>query len=139
MPVSDTISVNRGYCILPVGASPSDSVAVRCAELFVGRNGYTDLPAVSDSARWVGESMDPGMASRQNTLEPRAYALCGSTQPDSFTLVVFRRPVPGSASGNTAVIRSARAVRIHPDLSMGIVHQDFRLDAGLPTGCRALR
>jgi len=35
-------------------------MALRCAELFVLQNGYTDLPAAEDSTRWVLEHGEIG-------------------------------------------------------------------------------
>src|SRR5687767_13698550 len=78
-PTRDTIVVNHAHCILPADLSATDSTLVHCAELFVSRNGYTDLPPISDTSQWMFEFMDAGMAVRRNTLQRRASAICGST------------------------------------------------------------
>jgi hypothetical protein len=70
-------------CGVPaLGALPRDSAAVRCAEWFVARNGYTDQ-APADTAELAGESLQfhggdwPRiLAGRRNTLARRAAVLC---------------------------------------------------------------
>ena len=113
---ADTITVEQQRCILPAGTVPSDSAAIRCAELYVARNGYTDLPPVSDTAQRVGEFLDLGIEDRRNTLVRRAAALCrGDDHERPAFSVIFRR-----TSGE-----GARSVLLNRDLSMmGIMHQD---------------
>lgn len=121
---ADTIMVDRQRCILPPHFSASaDLVAVRCAEIYVVRNGYTDLAPVPDSSQWVGEFMDLGMDYRRRELERHASALCRFTGGDlPPVLVIFRRAPPAP--------EGARAVALEADLSyMKIMHQDAKVPA----------
>ena len=123
---ADTITVDRQRCILPSGLSPSDSAAVRCAELFVARNGYTDLPPHPDSSHWVGEFMDLGMEHRHDTLERRAVALCRGDDVELPAYRVIFRRTEGEG---------ARAVGLKADLShMAIMHQDAAIPSGSDLG-----
>jgi hypothetical protein len=69
-----------------------EAMARRCAEAFVGHNGYTDLPATEDSTRWVLEAGERGgwpqvIAARGGSLEREAAAVqCSLRQ----CLVFFR-------------------------------------------------
>jgi hypothetical protein len=100
--------------------------AVRCAEDFVRRNGYTRLPA--DFAVPAGESIEragspPGLrAARAGTLEPGAAGVCtGGEGAHAFT-VVFRHADPAAPN--------ARAVTMSPAFGeMRVQHQDFILAA----------
>jgi hypothetical protein len=102
--------------------------AVRCAEEFVARNGYTEQEPTVDSddiayeSLEVAESFTAQVAERLNTLETRAIGVCVGTPRDSagFT-VVFRYRADST---------SARAVTMsrHCD-SLQVEHQDFRLAA----------
>jgi hypothetical protein len=69
-----------------------EAMARRCAELFVLQNGYTDLPAVDDSSRWVLERGEAGswprvLAAREGLLEREATAVQCSVRQ---CLVFFR-------------------------------------------------
>ena len=133
----DTIAVDRQRCILPpVISASSDSAAVRCAELYVARNGYTDLPPVPDSSQWTGEFMDLGMPGRRNTLERRAHSICrGTIEGDSVVSVIF-----ACGPKYEQAVRG-RGVMATADLSyMRIEHQDFFLptDSTPLPGCRIL-
>ncbi len=67
-------------------------MARHCAEAFVRQNGYTDLPAVEDSTRWVLETGELGawpevLASRGGSLEREAATVqCSMRQ----CVVLFR-------------------------------------------------
>lgn len=123
--VTDTISVDRQRCLLPAGVAPSDSAAVRCAELFVQRNGYTDLPPVPDSTQWTGEFMDVGILGRHNMLQRRAHSICrGTIDGDSVVSVIFEYgPMYEQTDGG-----HGRGIMATADLSyIRIKHQDFVL------------
>jgi hypothetical protein len=115
---ADTVSIDRERCLLPPGLSPGDEAAVRCAELYVARNGYTDLPPVPDSTQWVGEFLDLGMEYRRNTLKRRALAVCRGDQIQY--IVIFPHttgePVRGVALADEPGPRPAMYVRV--------MHQD---------------
>jgi hypothetical protein len=69
-----------------------EAMARRCAELFVQQNGYTDLPATTDSTRWVLElgeawSWPRVLAAREGLLDREATTVqCSMRQ----CLVFFR-------------------------------------------------
>jgi hypothetical protein len=69
-----------------------EAMARRCAELFVQQNGYTDLPATTDSTRWVLELGEAGswprvLAAREGLLDREATTVqCSMRQ----CLVFFR-------------------------------------------------
>ena len=57
-----------------------EAMARRCAEQFVGQNGYTSAPATDDSTRWVLEVGEAGswtrvFATREGTLAEEASAV----------------------------------------------------------------
>jgi hypothetical protein len=117
-----------------------DSAAVRCAEWFIARNGYTDLlPA--DTALLAGESLEEtaswseALAERRNTLGRHAVVLCRGARGRPGYTVAFVAP------GDTA-LRSGRAVMMNADFSGLVVqHQGFAPIAALadPARCAALR
>ena len=73
---ADTIAVDGQRCILPNGTAPSDSAAVRCAELYVARNGYTDLPPRAQSLELHKADEPPPEA-----LRPHGRSAFQRTQP----------------------------------------------------------
>lgn len=144
MTSADTVAVDRARCILPVGVAPSDSVAAKCAELFVARNGYTDLPPVSDSMQWTPTFMEMGIRARRGMLERQVYALCGNVKTDSVVLAVFR-PGPTADHPKPAQLESGqiihspqivRALEMRSDLSvMRLIHQGLLLPNPKESGC----
>ena len=144
---ADTVTVDRQRCILPEGMPVSHRAAARCAELFVQRNGYTDLPPVPDSTQWSYEFLDLGIEARRGRLERRAYAVCGNAQSDSVVLVLFRfsgpefeaPPAMDERGKVTPPDRHGRAVQLRSDLSsMGLRHQDLLLPDSGSERCRLL-
>jgi hypothetical protein len=118
------------------GASP-EVFAVRCAEWFVARQGYTAHNSRLDTAVVVSEGIEWGASKRQwlryrrNSLEPRAVGICAGRRAGYD--VVFR------ARGDST---SARGVRIDSSFgSLRVQHQGFNLAAlrDSTSGCRALR
>jgi hypothetical protein len=85
-------------CLLPRDLRDGmEIMARRCAELFVLENGYTDLPATGDSARWVQEVGDRGtwplvLSTRSGTLE-RTAATTQCSVRRCTVLFRARRPV----------------------------------------------
>lgn len=77
---SDTVSIDKQRCILPRGVAADQTAAIQCAELYIARNGYTDLPPVPDSTQWTGELLDPGMEGRRNTIKRHAAFVCRGKQ-----------------------------------------------------------
>jgi hypothetical protein len=138
----DTFAVERNRCIVPPGLALSDSLAIRCAELFVSQQGYTEAPPVSDTTKWVYEFMDVGVRERRATVAPDAYAICGSNQ-DEYVRVIFRH-APGivspplwTDSGIVASPPTGRAVRLSPNSStMEFQHQDAYLPDSTFRDCR---
>ena len=94
-------------------------MARRCAELFVLQNGYTDLPAVEDSTRWVLESGEVGswplvLAGRGGMLEREAR----SVQCSMRQCIVFFR------------VRRAPQLCAYRQVSMTQVFTRIRLEPG---------
>jgi hypothetical protein len=106
---------------------PREAVAISCAEAFVARNGYTDAPAVDDTAQLALESIEfeqslPELrARRRNTLESLGYGVCPLGAAGPGLAVVFRY------IGDT-LRRTGRAVTMTADFdSLRVQHQDFIL------------
>lgn len=118
------------------GLSPRDA-AVRCAETFVARNGYTTAPATErlDRIAWetVEEPLPPAeiVALRRGELEPRAEWLC--------TLRFLRLREPGFTVGfrlrSTPLIDTLQMHRNFPSLdtllravTMDTMFSDLRME-----------
>jgi hypothetical protein len=82
---------------------------VRCAEWFVSRNGYTDLPPVADSAQLAHESIELAqpaaalVAARRNTLARRAALVCAGAKRAAGYTVAFLAPGDTTAGSGRAV------------------------------------
>ncbi len=76
----DTVTINKQRCILPPGMNVDEEAAIQCAEMYIARNGYTDLPPVPDSTQWTGEFLDLGMEGRRNTIRRHAAFVCRGEQ-----------------------------------------------------------
>jgi len=104
------------------------SRAVRLAEEFVIRNGYTDLPPSKDKNEIKLEpierysNIDAILADRRNTLERRAYG--GKVRPDvGGWIVVFRY------KDKERNAKSGRVVTMGPKgENIRMEHQDFLLN-----------
>jgi hypothetical protein len=96
-----------------------EAMARHCAELFVQQNGYTDLPAATDSTRWVLEHGEVGswslvLAARGGMLEREAKAVqCSMRQ----CIVFFR-------------VRRAPQLCAYRQVSMTQVFTRIRLEHG---------
>jgi hypothetical protein len=133
-PVEDAQDSLRHCALSRAGASP-EVFAVRCAEWFVARQGYTldnsldTSVVVSEGIEWAAGKRE-WLRYRRNSLEPRAVGICVSRARYD---VVFR------ARGDST---SARGVTLDSSFgSLRVQHQDFKLAAlrNSTTGCRSLR
>ena len=112
--------LSRGDAELP------DLFAVRCAEWFVARQGYTEQPSVADSTAVAYESIEFAestaelLMQRRGTLESRAMGVCqGGARGSAWTVVFWNR-------GRTG----ARAVTLDEAFgSLRVEHVDFRPEA----------
>ena len=130
-------SADPRQCGLPgLAGLPPDTAAVRCAEWFVARNGYTDLAPVADSTQLASESIEfaPSvaelLASRRNTLGRRAAVVCREAPRGAGYTVGFAAP------GDRAR-REGRAVTM--DASFGalrVEHQVYLLSEALSDSAR---
>lgn len=95
---SRAVADSLQHCGLTMPASlPRDSVAVRCAEAFVARNGYTDLP-VRDTTSIAHEFIEVGptpaelLKHRQNSLARKSVVLCHNRRDQPGFTVGFVAP-----------------------------------------------
>lgn len=115
--------------------SPTDSgpaavaVAVKCAEEFITRNGYTLKPPVWSTADLAEESFESGIGwssvlrRRHGSLRPQPIAVCtaASDRPDMAYTVVF-------PYGDHTVTAVARMVTMDHDFGqLRVQQQDVRL------------
>ena len=114
-------------CLAPrVPTDPAKVYAIRCAEEFIGRNGYTARPPTVDSASMAHESIvfaaSPAeeLHGRSNSLEEHAVGICAGA--------------PGDSTGFTVVFRAkgqlgARAVTMNAHFqALRVQHKAFRLE-----------
>lgn len=93
-------------------------MARRCAEEFVRQNGYTDVPATSDSSRWVLESGESGpwpsvLGARVGNLERSASTVqCSMRQ--CLVLFRLRRPVLSCAYRTVSMTQVFTRIRLEP-------------------------
>ena len=97
--------------------------AIRCAEWFIAKQGYTTRRAVTDPNKVVPEGIEWGasrqewLARRHGTLEPTAFALCALE--DRSYIVAFR----------TKDNRNLRGVTLDEGFgSLRVQHSDLRDD-----------
>jgi hypothetical protein len=103
---------------------PPQRRAIRCAEEFITRNGYTDRAPTVDSAQIAHEPIEFGtdlrteLQQRHSTLEERAFGVCSGSPRDStgFTVVFRYRTNSGAARAVTMDSLFAR---------LRVEHQDF--------------
>jgi len=108
-------------------AAITEEDAIRLAQEFIAVNGYTDLPRSKDKAKLSFELMDnlhgnvdQALASRQDTLERKAYGITRVRQGKPGWTIVFRY-----RNGNP---ENGRAVTMDLDGSnTRIEHKDFIL------------
>jgi hypothetical protein len=105
--------------------------AVKLAEEFIVRNGYTDLPPDKEHLAFEslerGSNVDEILQARHNTLERKAYGIARGRKSGSPSwIVVFRYKYPSYPE----MRRNGRAVTMNLDGSnMRVEHQDFILRA----------
>ena len=93
-------------------------MARRCAEQFVRQNGYTDVPATSDSSRWVrewgeGGPWPPVLGARVGSLDHRASAVqCSARQ--CIVLFRLRRPVLSCAYRTVSMTQVFTRIQLEP-------------------------
>ena len=69
-------------CALPIDTTQRELQALRCAEWYIARQGYTLKPPVTDSMAILPESYEVApsvqlaLEWRHGTLEPQAYGIC---------------------------------------------------------------
>lgn len=109
----------------------STETAVKCAEEFIARNGYTLTPPASGNAQLAEETFETGepwprvLARRRGTLKPKAVGVCvgASDRPDMVYTVAF----PYSDTRVTALVRIVTMNLTFGDMRMQ--HQDVRVRA----------
>lgn len=71
-----------------------EAKAIRLAEEFIKRNGYTEAPAEKDKIKFesseISEDVEKILQSRHNTLEPKAYGISYHTKSGKGWTVVFK-------------------------------------------------
>ncbi|HEY0780614.1 MAG TPA: hypothetical protein VGD56_21840 [Gemmatirosa sp.] len=108
---------HAGQCRVPGLASlPRDTAAVRCAEWFVARNGYTDAPP-ADTTELAGELFDSyrsggwarTLAGRRGTMAPRAVVLCrdAPAKPVAYDVVFTYPGAPDTAKYGRGIAMDA--------------------------------
>ncbi len=118
-------------CALALQTSETpEEKAVRLAEEFVARNGYTDLPPDKNSLSYENiewaDGVDEMLETRHDTLERKAHGLrYGAKMGEPGWTVVFRYTKRiGSAGG-----KAGRAVTMNENFQIHRVeHCDFFLD-----------
>ena len=95
-----------------------ETMARRCAELFVLENGYTDLPATDDSTRWVQEAGDRGawprvLSARSGTLDRTAATVQCSVRRCTV-LFRARRPVLACAYRSVTMTQVFTRLELEP-------------------------
>ena len=106
----------------PTDDVDSTETAVRCAEEFVARNGYTLTPPAWGSAQLAEESFETGqpwrtiLARRRGTLKPKAVGVCtgASDRSDMAYTVAF----PYSDKRVTALVRIVTMNRTYGEMRM---------------------
>jgi hypothetical protein len=129
---------NLRTCDVPAPAAESPtSRAIRCAEAFIARNGYTDVDEAVDPGRIASESIEYAssleqlLAWRRGTLRARAFGTCVSDKAERAFTVVFEYAEGGSANGRAVTMSSTFD-------NLRVQHSDFILSAVTERrhGCR---
>jgi hypothetical protein len=134
-PAEQPFSLDGRDCRVPASmrARPREA-ALRCAESFIARNGYTNLPPVTDSTQWTAEFMDEPpwsrvLADRHGTLETRAWAVCGPAADSGGYSAVFRYVRSARLSRWFGKETPARLVKMDSAFhGIHLVHQDLIID-----------
>lgn len=109
------------------GESP-DAKAVRLAEEFIARNGYTDLPPDRDNLSYEtiewGDGVEEILRLRHDTLERKAYGLrrMGRMGGPGWVIVFRHR------GGDDSSVKTGRAVTMDKNFqNLRVEHKDFFL------------
>ena len=109
---SPSVSRDPRRCALPgMEALPADSAAIRCAEWFVARNGYTDV-SVTDTLLLALESIEVAkpaaerIRGRAHSLAPRAALVCPGGKSGRGWTVGFLAPGDSVGEQGRAVTMS---------------------------------
>ena len=110
------------------GDGTPEQIAVRCAEDFVRRNGYTEMTADTSSPRAFEaiertDSIPRLLAERHASLEAKAVGICTDNRGAPGYTVAFRRHTATSAATGRAVTMSSRFTNLRME------HVDFILAA----------
>lgn len=95
-----------------------ETMAGRCAEQFIGQNGYTDAPATDDSTRWVLEAGEGGswprvLDARGGSLEREVAAVqCSARQ--CIALFKLRRSVLTCSFRAVSMTQVFTRLRVEP-------------------------
>ena len=120
--------------------SPADTAGF-CAEEFIARNGYTDLPPATDTTLIAFESIEWSasrpelLRERRKTLERHAVGIC---EPQSSRVPPAGQFIVAFRSRDTAYMRAVTMSARYADLR--VQHQDFNASAldSAQYGCRRL-
>ena len=127
---STTTDLRTCPSALQVEGTP-EPIAVRCAEDFVRRNGYTEAPVdlssplafeAIESIEWT-DSIPRLLAERHASLEGKAAGICAGDRGAPGYTVAFRRHTPTSAATGRAVTMSPQFTKLRME------HVDFILAA----------
>lgn len=108
----------RRCAVAPEPGETPEMRAVRCAEWFVVRNGYTTRRPVADSTQIAWESGEPagttaeGLARRRGMLRERAVVVCRGRREGAgpaFGIGFAYRPDPPSPVGRAVTMDTAFA------------------------------
>lgn len=100
----------------------STETAVRCAEEFIARNGYTLTPPAWGSAQLAEETFETGqpwsqvLARRRDTLKPMAVGVC--TSASDRTDMAYTVAFPYSDQRVTALVRVVTMSRTFGEMRM---------------------
>ena len=106
-------------CLIPRDLSEGmETMARRCAEEFVRQNGYTDVPATSDSSRWVLERGEGGpwpsvLGARVGSLERSASTVQCSVR-QCVVLFRLRRPVLSCVYRTVSMTQVFTRIQLEP-------------------------
>lgn len=118
-------------------AAPEEH-AVRCAEWFVQRQGYTAAEGFRDTAgvlpegiEWAGSAADR-LSNRRGTLQPKAFAMCAF---DGHLYSVAFWSADSSHARGVTLDENFGSLRMqHPDFNAAIVGKEGSACRALPTG-----
>ena len=117
--VAPWLKADPQRCLIPRDLSEGmEIMARRCAEEFIRQNGYTDVPATSDSSRWVLEHGEAGpwpsvLGARVGSLE-RSAATVQCSMRQCLVRFRLRRPVLSCAYRAVSMTQVFTRIRLEP-------------------------